>query len=87
LVKILEEKGIGRPSTYAPIIYTLLKRNYIKRERNALMPTDLGIKVSEMLGKYFSEIINEILPPNDKRLNVEEGKNEWQQICGFLSFL
>jgi DNA topoisomerase-1 len=82
LVKILEEKGIGRPSTYAPIIYTLLKRNYIKRERNALMPTDLGIKVSEMLGKYFSEIINEDFTAQmEEELDeVEEGKIEWQQI-------
>lgn len=82
LVKILEEKGIGRPSTYAPIIYTLLKRNYIKRERNALVPTDLGIKVSELLGKYFSEIINEDFTAlmEEELDEVEEGKIEWQKI-------
>ncbi|MCK9615155.1 MAG: type I DNA topoisomerase [Candidatus Omnitrophica bacterium] len=82
LVKLLEEKGIGRPSTYAPIIYTLLKRNYIKRERNALQPTDLGIKVSEMLGKYFSEIINEDFTAlmEEELDRVEEGKMEWQRI-------
>lgn len=82
LVKILEEKGIGRPSTYAPIIYTLLKRNYIKRERNSLMPTDLGIKVSELLGKYFSEIINEDFTAlmEEELDEVEEGKIEWQKI-------
>lgn len=82
LVKILEEKGIGRPSTYAPIIYTLLKRNYIKREKNYLMPTDLGIKVSELLGKYFSEIINEDFTAlmEEELDEVEEGKIEWQKI-------
>jgi DNA topoisomerase-1 len=82
LVKLLEEKGIGRPSTYAPIIYTLLKRNYIKRERSALLPTDLGIKVSEMLGKYFSEIINEDFTAlmEEELDEVEEGKIEWQKI-------
>ncbi|MFA5008357.1 MAG: type I DNA topoisomerase [Candidatus Omnitrophota bacterium] len=82
LVKILEEKGIGRPSTYAPIIYTLLKRNYMKRERSALVPTDLGIKVSELLGKYFSEIINEDFTAlmEEELDEVEEGKIEWQKI-------
>jgi len=54
LVKLLEEKGVGRPSTYAPIIYTLFRRNYARRERRAFRPTVLGIKVSDLLVNYFS---------------------------------
>lgn len=82
LVKILEEKGIGRPSTYAPTIYTILKRNYIKREKGYFMPTDLGIRVSELLGKYFAEIINEDFTASmEEQLDeVEEGKIEWHKI-------
>lgn len=82
LVKLLEEKGIGRPSTYAPTIYTLLRRNYMKREKGYFMPTDLGIRVSEMLGKYFSEIINENFTAlmEEELDEVEEGKIQWQKI-------
>ncbi|MFA5270882.1 MAG: DNA topoisomerase, partial [Candidatus Omnitrophota bacterium] len=82
LVKILEEKGIGRPSTYAPIVYTLIRRNYIRRERGCFAPTALGIKVSEMLNKYFNEIINEDFTAimEEKLDEVEEGKIEWHSI-------
>jgi len=59
LVRVLEEKGIGRPSTYAPIISTLLLRNYVRRNKGAFVPTELGIKVNNYLLKHFSEIINE----------------------------
>jgi DNA topoisomerase-1 len=82
LVKILEEKGIGRPSTYAPIIYTLVRRNYVRRERGYFTPTALGIKVSDLLSKYFGEIINEDFTAlmEEKLDEVEEGKIEWHSI-------
>ncbi len=87
LVKILEEKGIGRPSTYAPIIYTLVKRNYMRRERGYFVPTALGIKVSDLLDKYFNEIINEDFTASmeEKLDEVEEGKMEWHSVLsGFF---
>jgi DNA topoisomerase-1 len=82
LVKILEEKGIGRPSTYAPTISTLLMRNYIRREKGVFLPTELGIKVCELLVKYFPEIINENFTAfMEERLDeVEEGKVDWRKI-------
>ncbi len=59
LVKSLEEDGIGRPSTYAPIIYTLIQRDYARRIRSYFHPTELGFKVCEMLVEYFPKIMDE----------------------------
>ena len=58
LVKALEEEGIGRPSTYAPIIQTLILRDYMRRIRGYFHPTELGFKVCEMLVEYFPKIID-----------------------------
>lgn len=58
LVKTLEEFGIGRPSTYAPIISTIQERGYVERDQKRLHPTDLGLVVNEMVTKYFPDIIN-----------------------------
>jgi DNA topoisomerase-1 len=58
LVKTLEEKDIGRPSTYAPIITTIIERNYIIKDQKKLTPTDLGIAVTDFLVTYFPEIIS-----------------------------
>jgi len=58
LVKALEEEGIGRPSTYAPIVHTLILRDYVRRLRGYLSPTELGCKVSDMLVEYFPKIID-----------------------------
>lgn len=58
LVKDLEEKDIGRPSTYAPIIATLGDRKYIRREKKSLMPTELGFTVTDLLSDYFHEIVD-----------------------------
>ena len=58
LVKMLEEKGIGRPSTYAPIIYTIIDRRYVLRERGYLRPTELGVIVTELLVKHFPNIMD-----------------------------
>ncbi|OIO40421.1 MAG: hypothetical protein AUJ75_00225 [Candidatus Omnitrophica bacterium CG1_02_49_10] len=59
LVKALEENGIGRPSTYAPIIETIIFRRYVRREAGYLYPTDLGKVVVELLVKHFPVIIDE----------------------------
>ncbi|MCX7926729.1 MAG: type I DNA topoisomerase [Candidatus Omnitrophica bacterium] len=58
LVKVLEEEGIGRPSTYAPIISTLIQRGYVHRVKGYLHPTELGMKVTEMLIHFFPEIMD-----------------------------
>lgn len=58
LVKALEEDGIGRPSTYAPIIYTLILRDYVRRLKGYFTPTELGFKVSDLLVDYFPKIID-----------------------------
>ena len=58
LVKALEELGIGRPSTYAPIISTIIDRQYVKRDKKALLPTDLGEIVTKLMEENFSDIVN-----------------------------
>ncbi|MCK9216577.1 MAG: type I DNA topoisomerase [Firmicutes bacterium] len=79
LVKILEEKGIGRPSTYAPTISTILARGYIIKEKKFLVPTELGITVTDLLVEYFKDIINvEFTAGMEKELDdVAEGEKEW----------
>ncbi|MDD3114520.1 MAG: type I DNA topoisomerase [Anaerovibrio sp.] len=59
LVKLLEEKGIGRPSTYAPIIETILARGYVSRVSKTFQPTELGFVVVELLEQYFKDIVDE----------------------------
>jgi DNA topoisomerase-1 len=82
LVKALEEKGIGRPSTYAPIIQTILGRHYVGREANYLVPTDLGIVVTELLLKHFPDIMDiKFTARMEEELDaVEEGQMDWQKV-------
>ncbi|MCX5710002.1 MAG: type I DNA topoisomerase [Candidatus Omnitrophica bacterium] len=58
LIKALEEEGIGRPSTYAPIIYTLLVRDYVRRIKGYLQPSELGFKVCDMLVEFFPKVMD-----------------------------
>jgi DNA topoisomerase-1 len=78
LVKALEEDGIGRPSTYAPIIYTLLHRDYVRRLKGYFHPTELGIKVCELLMEYFPKIMDEgFTAAMEEELDeIEEGRME-----------
>ncbi|MCP4652675.1 MAG: type I DNA topoisomerase, partial [Candidatus Omnitrophica bacterium] len=82
IVKLLEDKGIGRPSTYAPTISTLIFRNYVKREKGYFSPTDLGVKVSQLLTEHFPKIINEDFTAlmEEKLDKVEEGEIDWKKI-------
>ena len=82
LVRTLEENGIGRPSTYAPTITTIISRGYVTREKKRLFPTELGIMVTDMMNSYFSEIVStEFTASMESRLDeVEEGKEDWKQI-------
>lgn len=58
LIKTLDENGIGRPSTYAPILTNILQREYIEREKKSLKPTNLGILVCDLINEYFKKIID-----------------------------
>ena len=82
LVRTLEENGIGRPSTNAPTITTIIGRGYVSREKKRLFPTELGIMVTEMMEKYFSRIVDTEFTANmEERLDeVEEGKLNWKQV-------
>ena len=90
LVKDLEEKNIGRPSTYSPIIATLLDRKYVTREKKALIPSDLGFIVTELMEKYFQQIVDAGFTADlEDRLDDVEVKNiDWKEIIGeFYSVL
>jgi DNA topoisomerase-1 len=78
LVKVLEEEGIGRPSTYAPIIYTLVLRDYARRIKGYFHPTELGFKVCEMLVEYFPKVMDiKFTALMEEELDeIEEGRRE-----------
>ncbi|MFH0854497.1 MAG: type I DNA topoisomerase, partial [bacterium] len=83
LIKILEEYGIGRPSTYAPTLDTIQKRNYVKKETDKkLHPTDIGIVVTDILTEHFKDIVDyQFTAKMEEDLDeIEEGKKEWQPI-------
>ncbi|MGI6728169.1 MAG: type I DNA topoisomerase [Anaerovoracaceae bacterium] len=82
IVKDLEEKNIGRPSTYAPIIATLIERKYVNREKKALLPTELGFIVTELMEKYFNEIVDAGFTADmeDKLDAVEVENVNWKDI-------
>ncbi|GAB6149943.1 type I DNA topoisomerase [Clostridium novyi] len=82
LVKTLEENGIGRPSTYAPIVSTLLDRKYIEREKKTLTPTELGFIVNNIVSEYFKQIVDvEFTAEMESKLdNIEEGKEKWKDV-------
>jgi DNA topoisomerase-1 len=82
LVKLLEEKNIGRPSTYAPIIDTILKRNYVERENKQFVPTELGFIVVDLLKQHFAGIVNvEFTARMEENLDlIEEGELDWKQV-------
>ena len=84
LVRELEEKGIGRPSTYAPTITTIIARGYIARENRRLMPTELGTIVTDLMKQYFSNIVDLTFTANmEEELDeVEEGKRDWHAVIG-----
>lgn len=84
LVKTLEENGIGRPSTYAPIISTLLDRKYVERDKKTLSPTELGNIVNNILSEYFKQIVDvEFTADMENKLDsIEEGKENWRNVVG-----
>ena len=82
LVKALEEDGIGRPSTYASIITTLVLRNYVVRDRGYLSPTELGVLICDLLVEYFSRIMDVgfTAKMEEKLDRIEEGKLDYPKL-------
>ena len=82
LVKELEDKDIGRPSTYAPIVSTLTERKYVGREKKALKPTELGFLVNDLMEEYFKDIVDAGFTANmENRLDdVEVGSQKWKDL-------
>ncbi len=82
LVKALEEKGIGRPSTYSPTITTILARRYIEKEQKQLVPTELGKIVNNLLVENFSDVINVKFTANvESRFDkIAEGDEKWKDV-------
>ncbi len=82
LIRELEEKGIGRPSTYAPIISTIQERRYIEKEGRSLMPTELGGIVNNMMKQNFSDIVNvEFTAELENKLDdIEKGGKQWKNL-------
>ncbi len=91
LVKILEEKGIGRPSTYAPTIDTIQQRGYVVVEERKLVPTELGLVVIDALQEYFPNLLDvEFTAHMERELDeVETGHREWRDVLDrfYQSFL
>ncbi|MDO5378531.1 MAG: type I DNA topoisomerase [Clostridia bacterium] len=82
LVRALEEKGIGRPSTYAPTISTILARGYVMREKKQLFPTELGVMITDMMKEYFSDIVDIAFTAGmeDQLDEVEAGELDWHKV-------
>lgn len=82
LIKILEEKGIGRPSTYAPTITTITARGYVTREKKQLLPTELGTVVTDIMAEHFPDIVGvEFTAEMENGLDgVEDGRVDWVKI-------
>ncbi|MTJ55213.1 type I DNA topoisomerase [Anabaena sp. UHCC 0253] len=80
LVQLMERKGIGRPSTYAPTVATLKKRNYVELKKDNLQPTTLGLEVDEFLQKALPDLLEaEFTAKMEDALDaISEGKNSWQ---------
>lgn len=84
LIKALEEKGIGRPSTYAPIIGTIQDRQYVEKAERNLKPTQLGVTVNDFLMEYFAEIVDYDFTAKmeDELDDIARGKKERVKVIG-----
>ena len=82
LVKLLEEKGIGRPSTYAPTISTIIERGYVQREKKQLVPTELGFVVTQLMKDNFQDIVDVTFTADmeSKLDRVKDGEQEWTSV-------
>ncbi len=84
LVKMMEEKGIGRPSTYASIISVLTKRKYLSKDGRFLVPTEIAFRITDMLVKYFADIMDVGFTASmeDRLDGIENGDTDWRKLIG-----
>lgn len=84
LVKAMEDKGIGRPSTYASIISVLNKRKYVEKEGKYMKPTDVAFRITDILMQYFTDIMDVGFTANmeEKLDEIEDGGKDWRSIIG-----
>src|SRR3989344_3976829 len=84
LIRTLEKHGIGRPSTYAPIIYVIQQRNYVEKNQGRFCPTEIGTLVTKVLKENFTEILDiEFTAKMEEELDlIAEGKSDWRKIIG-----
>ena len=82
LIKSLEDDGIGRPSTYAPVISTILQRGYVEKDKKFLVPTYLGKVVNEVMVEYFADIVDvDFTADMEEKLDeIEENGIEWRKV-------
>ncbi len=82
LIKAMEEKGIGRPSTYAPTISTILERNYVEKLNKYLLPTELGTIVTRLLSDHFESVVDTAFTARMEGLldGIELGKDDWVTV-------
>ena len=82
LIRALEENGIGRPSTYSPIISTIIDRGYVERRQRTMIPTQLGMIVTDLMKDQFGEIVDVTFSAGmEKKLDrIEEGKADWVSV-------
>ncbi len=82
LIKALEDDGIGRPSTYAPVISTILQRGYVEKDKKSLVPTYLGKVVNEVMEEYFADIVDvDFTADMEEKLDeIEENGIEWRKV-------
>jgi len=88
LIRALEENGIGRPSTYAPTMNTIVERGYVEREKGRLKPTELGEQVNKIMVEHFPDIVDLgfTAQMEDDLDHVEEGRREWHDLLrGFYT--
>ena len=83
-MKALEERGIGRPSTYAPTLATIQDRGYVERMEKRLRPTELGMLVNDLLVEHFGDVVDADFTANmEEELDeVAQGRRPWVPIIG-----
>jgi len=83
LIKALEENGIGRPSTYAPILSTIQQRNYVEKKKGKLYPTEIGIIVNDLLVKHFPKIVDiKFTAKMEEDLDkIAQGEKKWTKVA------
>jgi DNA topoisomerase-1 len=84
LIKFLEEKGIGRPSTYAPIITTIISRNYVLRDGKVFMPTHLGVMTTKLMKESFADIVDCKFTARMEEMldSIERGESDAETVLG-----